>query len=434
MEAVDVCKKAGYAVTAIIVDNEGVRQAVLRGDGAVVHTLDSAYVKAYTAASLAPVRKDGSTKALSERIAKTPGVSTAGLASLPNVNFTPGGVTIMAGDEAIGGIGVGGAPGGNFDHDCAVAALGQDQGPDEVVGRKERSMHIGIAGIGNMGSSIGARLMEVGHKLTVWNRTAEKTKPLADAGAAVAKTPAELTSSVEVVISLLIDTAAIDAVYHGPQGLLAGDAKGKLFIEMSTVTPEAQIALAEKVRAKGAAFVECPVSGSVIPARAGKLLGLMGAEPADAARARPLLEQMCRRVMHAGPVGSGALLKLAVNLPLMIYWQALGEQLSMCKTLTIDPAELLDFLAETSGAATVLKQRMPGIVAKLKNVPSSQRTFSLDGGIKDVKQMLAEGEKRGLELPLLKQTLACYEEAKRTVGGNEEVSNVSAYWAGRAKS
>jgi uncharacterized protein GlcG (DUF336 family) len=122
-EAVEVCKKAGYAVTAIIVDNEGVRQVVLRGDGAVVHTLDSAYVKAYTAASLAPVRKDGSTKAVSERIARTPGVSTAGLASLPNINFTPGGVTIMAGEEAIGGIGVGGAPGGNFDHDCAVAAL-----------------------------------------------------------------------------------------------------------------------------------------------------------------------------------------------------------------------------------------------------------------------------------------------------------------------
>jgi 3-hydroxyisobutyrate dehydrogenase len=294
-------------------------------------------------------------------------------------------------------------------------------------------MHIGIAGIGNMGSTIGARLMEVGHKLTVWNRTAEKTKPLADAGAGVAKTPAELASAVDVVISLLLDTAAIEAVYHGPQGLLAGDAKGKLFIEMSTVTPEAQAALAEKVRVKGAAFVECPVSGSVIPARAGKLLGLMGAEPADAARARPLLEQMCRRVMHTGPVGTGALLKLAVNLPLMIYWQALGEQLSLCKTLTIDPAELLDFLSETSGAATVLKQRMPGIIAKLKNEPSNIRTFSLDGGIKDVKQMLAEGAKRGLDLPLLKQTLACYEEAHRHVGGKEEVSNVSAYWSRRSK-
>ena len=294
-------------------------------------------------------------------------------------------------------------------------------------------MHIGIAGIGTMGSTIGARLMEVGHTLTVWNRTAEKTKPLAAAGAGVAKTPAELASTVDVVISLLIDTAAIDAVYLGPQGLLSGEIKGKLFIEMSTVTPEAQVALAEKVRATGAAFVECPVSGSVIPARAGKLLGLMGAEPADAARARPLLEQMCRRVMHAGPVGSGARLKLAVNLPLMVYWQALGEQLSLCKTLTIDPAELLDFLAETSGAATVLKQRMPGIIAKLKKEPSNIKTFSLDGGIKDVKQMLAEGEKQGVDLPLLKQTLACYEEALRHVGGKEEVSNVSAYWAGRSK-
>ena len=294
-------------------------------------------------------------------------------------------------------------------------------------------MHIGIAGIGNMGASIGARLMELGHTLIVWNRTVETTKPLADAGAAVARTPADLTSAADIVITLLIDATASKAVYHGPQGLLAGDTKGKLFIEMATVTPEAQTALAEKVRASGAAYVECPVSGSVIPARTGKLLGLMGAEPADAARARPLLEQLCRKVMHAGPVGSGALLKLAVNLPLMVYWQALGEQLSLCKTLTIGPEELLEFLAETSGAATVLKQRMPGIVAKLKNVPSSQRTFTLDGGIKDVKQMLAEGEKRGLDLPLLKQTLVCYEEALCHVGGKEEVSNVSAYWAGRSR-
>ena len=127
-------------------------------------------------------------------------------------------------------------------------------------------------------------------------------------------------------------------------------------------------------------------------------------------------------------------MKLALNLPLMVYWQALGEQLSLCKDLKIDPADLLDFLSETSGAATVLKQRMPGIVAKLKKVPSSQRTFSLDGGIKDVKQMLAEGQKRGVDLPLLKQTLECYEEARRAVGGNEEVSNTSVYWANRARS
>jgi 3-hydroxyisobutyrate dehydrogenase len=234
-------------------------------------------------------------------------------------------------------------------------------------------------------------------------------------------------------MTIITNADAIDAVYHGSDGLLSGDVTGKLFIEMSTVPPEVQVALAEKVRAKGAAYVECPVGGSVIPARSGKLMGLMGAEPADAARARPVLDQLCRRVLHTGPVGNGAVMKLAVNLPLMIYWQALGEQLSLCKDLNIDPADLLDFLSETSGAATVLKQRMPGIAARLKNEKSNIATFNLDGGIKDVKAMLAESKKRGLELPLLQQTLACYEEARRTMAGNDEVSNVAAYWPNRRK-
>ena len=121
-EAVAVCARNGYAVTAVIVTIDGVRQAVLRGDGAAVHTLDSAFAKAYTAASLAPVRKEDSTKAIFERVSKNPSTTTS-LGNLPNVTFTPGGVTIMAGEEPIGGIGVGGAPGGNFDDDCARAAL-----------------------------------------------------------------------------------------------------------------------------------------------------------------------------------------------------------------------------------------------------------------------------------------------------------------------
>jgi uncharacterized protein GlcG (DUF336 family) len=121
-EAVAACARNGYAVTAIVVGIDGVRHAVLRGDGAPVHTLDSAYAKAYTAASLAPVRKEDSTKAIFERISKNPS-TTASLGNLPNVTFTPGGVTIMAAGKPIGGIGVGGAPGGNFDDDCARAAL-----------------------------------------------------------------------------------------------------------------------------------------------------------------------------------------------------------------------------------------------------------------------------------------------------------------------
>ena len=120
--AVAACAKNGYAVSAVVVTIDGVRQAVLRGDGAPVHTLDSAYAKAYTAASLVPVRKERSTKELFERVSKNPSTTTS-LGNLPNITFTPGGITIFAGDEPIGGIGVGGAPGGNFDHDCADAAL-----------------------------------------------------------------------------------------------------------------------------------------------------------------------------------------------------------------------------------------------------------------------------------------------------------------------
>src|SRR5207244_5197440 len=85
--------------------------------------------------------------------------------------------------------------------------------------------------------------------------------------------------------------------------------------------------------------------------------GLMGAEPADAARAKPILEQLCRRLEHCGPVGSGAVMKLTINMPLMIYWQALGEALALCRPLGLDPARIMDLLADTSGGPNVLKAR-----------------------------------------------------------------------------
>src|ERR1700719_2170690 len=157
-------------------------------------------------------------------------------------------------------------------------------------------MQIGIAGLGKMGSAIAQRLIEVGHDLTVWNRSPEKARPLANAGAKVATNPADVARTAQTVITILSDAAAIDAVYGGPAGLLAGDLTGKLFIEMSTVAPATETALAEKVRAKGAALVECPVGGTTGPARQGKLIGLMGAEPADAARAQALVEQLGQRV------------------------------------------------------------------------------------------------------------------------------------------
>src|SRR3984885_9933019 len=171
-------------------------------------------------------------------------------------------------------------------------------------------MHIGIAGLGRMGAAMAARLIEVGHEVTVWNRSAGKAKSLGEGGAKTAATPAALASAVETVITCLTDADAIDKVYGGATGLLAGDLKGKLVIEMSTVRPGVEVALADKVRAQGAAFVECPVGGSTGPARQGKLIGLMGAQEGDAERARPLLDQLCRRIELCGPVGAGSGMKL----------------------------------------------------------------------------------------------------------------------------
>lgn len=125
-------------------------------------------------------------------------------------------------------------------------------------------MKIGVAGIGRMGGAIAAHLIDVGHQVTVWNRSVDKTKPLAEAGAYVAPTPAALVKEVDCVITILTDAAALDRVFSGPDGLLSLDVAGKLFIEMSTVSPSTSKNLAEAVRSKGAVFVECPVGGTVV--------------------------------------------------------------------------------------------------------------------------------------------------------------------------
>jgi 3-hydroxyisobutyrate dehydrogenase len=294
-------------------------------------------------------------------------------------------------------------------------------------------MHIGIAGLGRMGAAIGARLIEVGHTLTVWNRSPDKAASLVAAGAALAKTPAELAGAVEAVITILTDAAAIDAVYGGPAGLLAADVSGKLFIEMSTVRPETEIALAEQVRRKGAQLVDCPVGGSIAPARQGKLIGVMGGEAADTARARPIMEQLCRRLEHVGPVGAGATMKLAINLPLMIYWQAFGEALALTRELGLDPDKMMDLFVETSGAANVLKVRGAAIATMLKGGDPGPPMFDLDSGRKDLRAMAAEGKARGLDMPLTERTLDCFDQASRDGWGGRDGSSQSAYWALRGK-
>ena len=228
-------------------------------------------------------------------------------------------------------------------------------------------------------------------------------------------------------MSTLFDADAVHAVYLGPDGLIAG-AQGRLFIEMSTVRPEITIALDKVVTAAEGAFVECPVGGTTGPARAGTLLGLVGGEADAFERARPVLEKLCRRVEHVGPMGAGAALKLAINLPLLVFYQALGEALSLVQHLGLDPAWLMAFFAETSGGANVLKVRGPAIAKALAGEAPGPTTFDIGSIRKDLRTMIAEAEARGFDLPLAARTLAVYDQADRDGWGERDGAWLPAYW------
>jgi 3-hydroxyisobutyrate dehydrogenase len=280
-----------------------------------------------------------------------------------------------------------------------------------------------------MGAAMAQRLLNLGHEVIVWNRSKDKTKPLADAGAIVAATARGLAAGAEIVISILTDAAAIDATYNGDAGLLSGDVKGRLFIEMSTVRPEVEEKLAQQVQAKSAVLVDCPVGGSTAPARDGKLIGFVGGDEHAVARAKPILDQLCRRVEHVGPVGSGARMKLAINLPLLVYWQALGEALLIIKSLNLDPARVVDILADTSGGPNVLKSRGPAIAAALQGKEITPVTFDVDSIRKDLRTMIEEGRALGASLPVTESALACFDEASQDGLGPKDASTLPARFA-----
>jgi 3-hydroxyisobutyrate dehydrogenase len=292
-------------------------------------------------------------------------------------------------------------------------------------------MDIGLCGTGRMGTAMVHRLLDQGHALTVWNRNAVRIKPLLERGAKPAASPTALAAGHAIVITTLTDAAAIAAVYDGPQGLLSGDVAGKLFIEMSTVTPETTRKLATRVRRAGAALVECPVGGSVGPARNGKLLGLAGGEPADFARARPILEQLCRRVDHVGRNGAGSAMKLAINLPLIVYWETLGEALSLVSDLDLAPAKLLEIMNESPGGTNALKIRAPTIAAVLAGA-TPEVGFDLNGMRKDLVTMLEFAGARGVDIPAAAKTLESFDAAVRDGLGDRDNSLLIAWRVAKA--
>ena len=292
-------------------------------------------------------------------------------------------------------------------------------------------MKIGVCGTGRMGAAIGQRLIAVGHEVGVWNRDAKKTKPLTDAGAKLYASPAELAAGSETVIVMLLNDAATEAVYRGPSGLLKAELGGKLLIDMSTLRPATMISVGSSVTQKGAGFVECPVGGSTAPAREGKLLGLVGGTDADIQRAMPMLEQMCRRIEHVGALGAGSTVKLAVNLPLLVYWQALGESLTICKPLNLPADRLIDILTDTSGAPAAMKGRGPAIAKVLGGAPLGETAFGITAAKKDLATAVQFAASIHAELPVAASALACFEEAEAAGLGDADATTVSVRWSQR---
>jgi 3-hydroxyisobutyrate dehydrogenase len=159
------------------------------------------------------------------------------------------------------------------------------------------------------------------------------------------------------------------------------------------------------------AYLECPVSGSTGPAREGKLMGFAGGQAEVLARARPVLEGVCRRIEHVGLHGAGARMKLAINLPLMVYWQTLGEALSIIEPLGLDPKLVVELFSESSGGPNMLKVRGGMLTQALARDPSEQVTVQLSVMRKDVRSMLEQIQSMGRSAPLTQHTLQQFDRA-----------------------
>jgi 3-hydroxyisobutyrate dehydrogenase len=292
-------------------------------------------------------------------------------------------------------------------------------------------MKIGVCGTGRMGASIAQRLMAVGHEVAVWNRDQAKTRPLVDAGAKAFATPTALVEGCEAIVVMLLNDAASEAVYRGPDGILKAKLAGKLVIDMSTVRPDTMQSIGASVTQQGAAFVESPVGGSTGPAKEGKLFALVGGNKADVARAMPVLEQMCRRIEHVGPLGGGSAVKLAINLPLLVYWQALGESLTICKPLNLPADLLIDIMSDTAGTPTAMKGRGAIIAKVLGGQPLGETAFGLSAAKKDLATAVQFAKTLHAELPVAASALACFEEAEAAGLGDADATAISTRWPQR---
>ena len=265
---------------------------------------------------------------------------------------------------------------------------------------------LGFVGLGKMGGAMAARLIEKGADLTVWNRTPKRIAPLAALGAHQADSLHDVAGGCEVVISIVSDDEAALSIYTEPGGLLDGARRGQLFIDMSTLRPETVLQIAGQARKLGASFLDSPVAGTIAPARQGQLVALVGGKREDLERAKPVLNLMCRRIIHAGDQGQGALLKLVVNLPLGVYWQALTEAIALGHEGGLSMNLMLDTISASGACLAALPAQIPTILD-----PDAGNNFDVETMRKDLTYVVGAATNAGIATPAAAAALATYHKA-----------------------
>jgi 3-hydroxyisobutyrate dehydrogenase-like beta-hydroxyacid dehydrogenase len=222
--------------------------------------------------------------------------------------------------------------------------------------------NLGFIGLGVMGSQMVSRLLDKGHTVTGYNRTRAKADWLVKKGMRWADSPRAVAAVADVTFAMVTNAAAISAVVDGPDGLVAGLGPGKIFVDISTVSPEVSRASAAKVRAKGADMVDAPVSGSVITLQEGKLSVMVGGRRETFERVKPLLLDIGPKVTHVGDNGVALAMKIAVNLSLAVQMMAFSEGVLLAEKSGIARDVAVDVLTHSAIASPMIQYRGPFVL------------------------------------------------------------------------
>jgi 3-hydroxyisobutyrate dehydrogenase-like beta-hydroxyacid dehydrogenase len=221
---------------------------------------------------------------------------------------------------------------------------------------------VGFGGLGAMGAGIARRLIDAGYEVVGWNRTKGRAEPLIDAGMCWAGTPRRLAASVDVLFTMLTNTAAVEAVADGSDGVLAGLREGAVWADLSTIAPDASVALAERVRAAGASFLDCPVSGSPATLAAGQMSVMVGGDRAAFEHVADVLHAIGPKVTYIGPNGQAILTKVAINLALVVSVTAFAEGVALVEKAGVDREAVVDAVLKSVIASPVIGYRAPLLV------------------------------------------------------------------------